>query len=106
MMTAHHPGCDRSWPRLVVRHSSPSALSRAAARHARQARAIENQLGDNEFFKHLLAFGKIRQEHDRIYYTSVFPHKLGANEIPLEGQSAEVSDQIQTVEMMRTPPPP
>ena len=38
-----------------------------------QRSVIHTQLGDNEYFDHLLSFSKIRSEHDRIYREDAFP---------------------------------
>ena len=38
-----------------------------------QAKAIREQIGEAAFFRHLMAFTRIRKEHDRIYCEVAFP---------------------------------
>ena len=46
-----------------------------------QQAAIQNQLGDSAFFRHLYAFSTIRREHDRIYRSVAFPSLKERTEI-------------------------
>ena len=50
-----------------------AVLDLKALSDEQQAAAVQAQLGDSEFFHHLMAFSKIRREHDRIYREVAFP---------------------------------